>query len=76
MFNSNYRFDWHNKIKNILDTIGLSDKWTRQNFPDKKWLSSTVELKLKDQFKQKWQYDMSLSSKGSMCSNFKTFFGF
>ena len=35
MLDSNYRSNWHNKIKSILDTIGLSDKWTHQNFLNK-----------------------------------------
>ena len=73
MYNTDNSTNWLNKIKNILDTHGVSDIWINQSFSSKTWSGLTIKQRAKDQFIQEWQ-NMLGSNKGSMYLNIRSSF--
>ena len=64
-------YGWISNVKNIFDECGLSYIWQSQYYAGtKESLVRTVELSLKDQYKQKWNNDVHESSK---CSNYRIY---
>ena len=50
-------------------------EWSDAFLYKSKWLKTSVEQRLKDQYIQKWQSDITESSKGQIYTIFKTEFG-
>ena len=69
----NYGFEnkWICFMKSIFDNCGLSNIWLSQDVAAKQWIISSIDLRLKDQFKQNWFADMNISSKGLCYRIFK-----
>jgi hypothetical protein len=65
-----YKFQWFNSIKSILNNVGLGYVWNDQNPVNVKWLKYQVFLTLKDQFVQKWRSEVWHSGK---CINYRIF---
>ena len=74
---NNYGFEdkWIYFMKSIFDNCGLSNSWMSQDVSAKQWILSSIDLRLKDQFKQNWFSDMNISSKGLCYRIFKCDFG-
>lgn len=71
---ANYGFNskWIVFMKNIFDSCGMSNVWTSPNQFNPEWIAKSVELRLKDQFKQDWFSEISNSSKCYCYKIFKT----
>ena len=63
---------WLNKIKTILQDVGLSNIWQSESVPSKKWLRCTVNRKLSDQYIQIWSQFKSTSGKANVYFSLKT----
>ena len=62
---------WLLKVKDILDSTGLSYVFNNPSLCTTQWLVSRVEQNLKDQFIQEWRNNISSSSKGFYYQLFK-----
>ena len=67
-----YVNSWLMNVKNILDNVGLSYVWNSQQCVNSKWIVASVKTTLYDQFLQKWNSDINMSSKGTNYKSFKT----
>ena len=54
-----YASPWVSQVKQILDDCGLSYIWITQKYNNINWLKKIVEQKLKDQFIQRWQSELT-----------------
>ena len=66
-----YKNDWLSKIREILNSIGLTFVWNNPGGVTSNWLIRAATLKLKDQFLQKWQDDCNNSSKATNYNLYK-----
>ena len=73
---NDYRSEWLNFVKNILDKCGYGYIWLLQSNFNTKLLSINLKQKLFDQFQQNWHSDISNSTKGLSYSLFKEKFEF
>ena len=75
---NNYGFEnkWVTFMKTIFDHCGLSNVWRSQNYFPQEWIETSIELRLKDQFKQEWSSDIFNSSKTICYRIFKNDFLF
>ena len=62
---------WIAKVREILSNIGRPDLFLFQNTLNSKHINKTVTRTLTDQFQQKWEADMQISSKGRQYHMFK-----
>ena len=46
---------WITHVKDILNSIGLSNLWLNQEIVNLKWFKAVIKLKLTDQYHQQWR---------------------
>ena len=66
-----YESPWLLRIKQILDTCGLSYVWQEQSNISIEWLKLTVERRLKDIFIQQWESELRQMTSCDLYVEFK-----
>ena len=69
-----YSSPWILKVKNVLDSLGMSDLWINDNF-NVEWFKVAVKLRLKDQYLQSWTAETEGLSYCTIYRLFKNQFG-
>ena len=65
-----YKSCWIHKIKNILDSCGMSNVWENPENFNPTWIATSVEMKLKDMGRQMWHTEIE---RNVLCINYRLF---
>jgi len=65
-----YKSPWICKVKKTLDNTGMSYLWQNNAVVNKIWFKHTINQKLNDTYKQKWNAEMQSNG---LCTNYKSF---
>ena len=76
LLHSNEQFKWLNNVKSILRETGRNDLWENQSVNMHTGVHHCIKNILKDQFIQRWNQQLSNSSKGLNYSLYKSEFSF